>query len=385
MYYVGIDVAKYKHTCFIASDSGEIIHDSFDFDNSNSGFTKFKRILDLLDSNHLKIGFESTGHYSANLRQFLKNHHFSFSPLNAYLVKRFSLGLSVRKSKTDKIDAGVIARFLMTVDAKSNTSISYHVSFLKSLSRHDFRLNRYIQKSKVELVNLIDQAFPEFPKLFSSIYGKTSLNILRYANSLDSIVQLSQKRFDRLNKLSRGKFTYAKFIKLRSIAKESIGIKADYLWIQIHAIIKRINFLEEERNMIQDQLAQIHPLLNSPIRTIPGVSIKLAAAIIGEIGDIYRFTNYRSLIAYAGLDNSVYQSGQSLTYGRISKRGSLYLRTALFKASTSIIRHTKSFYDTYHKKRQEGKHHTLALTVVSRKLLRVVYSLLKNDQSFYDC
>jgi transposase len=384
MYYVGIDVAKYKHTCFIASDSGEIIYDSFDFDNSNKGFSKLKHVFDSLNSNQLKIGFESTGHYSANLKQFLKNHQYSFTPLNAYLVKRFSLGLSIRKTKTDKIDAGVIARFLMTVDAKSNAPLSYHISFLKSLSRHDFRLNKFIQKSKVELVNLIDQAFPEFPKLFSSLYGKTPLNILKFANSLDSIKRLSDSRYQKLKSLSHGKFGYPKFIKLKELAKHSVGVKDNYLWLLIHLIIKRISFLEEERDAIQNQLSHCQALLESPILSIPGVSLKLAAVIIAEIGDVSRFPNYRSLIAYAGLDNAVYQSGNSLTYGRISKHGSVYLRTALFKASTSVILHTKLFYDFYHKKRLDGKHHTLALVCVSRKLLRVIYSLIKNDLSFFD-
>lgn len=384
MYYVGIDVSKFKHTCLIASNSGEVIKDSFDFDNSTIGFSDFKSVIDSLDSKQIKIGFESTGHYSANLAQFLINNDYEFYQLDPRKVKRFSQSLSSRKTKTDKIDAGVIARFLMTVDSKHNTLLYYHISFLKSLSRHVYRLQKYISKSKVELVNLLDLVFPEFPKLFSSIYGKTPFCILEKAKSLKSISNLSQSRFDSLRRLSRGKFIYSKFLKLKYAASHSVGIDQDSYWTLIHALVKRINFLSDEKDSMEEVISNTMSSFSSPVLTIPGISYLTCAAIVSEIGDIDRFSNYRSLIAFAGLDNSVSQSGTSSKMGKISKRGSVYLRSALFRASVSVIMKSKLFYSYYFMKKSQGKHKTLALTNVSRKLLRIIYHLLKTNTSFND-
>lgn len=384
MFYIGIDIAKHNHTCFIASETGEVVRSAFEFDNSNLGFTYLIATIRSLDSDQIKIGFESTGHYAVNLMQFLFKNGFTFTLLNPFLVKRFARSLSVRKTKTDKIDAAIIARFLMAVESKSNTPSSYHIAFLLSLSRHRFRLTKSIAKSKVELVNLLDQAFPEFTKFFSSIYGKTPLNILSRANSLDSISNISYSRFESLRKLSRGRFTFAKLTKLKLAAKTSIGVQYDYLWILIHHVIKRITFLEEERDSVLDSISNFQPLIVSPLMSVPGMSFSSAATIIGELGDVSRFPNFRVVIAYAGLDNSVYQSGNQTKHGKISKRGSKILRTALYQSAQQVIRFSPSFYLYYRDLREKGKHHRLALTCVARKLLRVCYSLIKNNQFFLE-
>ena len=384
MFYVGIDISKYKHTFVIASHLGEIIQKPIDFDNNQMGFKLLLEKLKPYDLNQLKIGFESTGHYSANLKQFLIDQGYSFYQLNPHLVKKFTLSLSTRKAKTDKIDALAIAKFLMTIDSKSFTSLSYHISHLKSLTRHSYRLNKYIGKTKVELVNLLDKAFPEFSNYFSSIYGKTSLSILYKANSLKSIANMSESRYDSLRKISMGQFKYSTFIKLKQTAKQSVGIKDNYLWFQLHLVVDRIHSLQEEKNLITESISTIMKDLDTPILSIPGLSMISAAIILSEIGDIFKFSNSRALIAYAGLDNSVHQSGTESNYGRISKRGSKYLRTALYNVSIPVINHSKVFYDYYFDKKSKGKSHTLSLVWVSRKLLRVIYHLLKHNESFID-
>lgn len=384
MYYVGIDISKYKHTFVIASHLGEVIQKPMDFDNSHLGFAQFLDKIKPFDSNQLKIGFESTGHYSANLKQFLHDQGYSFYQLNAHLVKKFSLSLSSRKAKTDKIDCLAIAKFLMTIDSKSNTSLSYHISFLKSLTRHYYRLNKYIGKTKVELVNYLDKAFPEFTRYFSSIYTKTPITILLKANSLNSIANMTQSRFDSLNKLSRGNFNYSKYVKLKQAAKFSVGVKNKFYWSLLHLTIKRIQSLENEKNSIEDHINLIMKGIKSPITSIPGMGTTSAAIILSEIGDIFKFSNSRSLVAYAGLDNSVYQSGIESSYGKVSKRGSKYLRTALYNVSFPIVNNSKLFYDYYFDKKSRGKSHTLSLIWVSRKLLRIIYFLLKNNQEFSD-
>ena len=384
MFYVGIDISKYKHTLVVASHLGEVVQKPFDFDNSQLGFKLLLEKLKPYDSNQLKIGFESTGHYSANLRQFLSNQGYSFYQLNPHLVKKFSSSLSIRKAKTDKIDSLAIAKFLMTIDSKSFTPLSYHMSHLKSLTRHYYRLNKYVSKTKVELVNYLDQAFPEFSNYFSSIYGKTPLNILLNANSLLSIGRLSKSRFESLRKLSRGRFKYSKYLKLKQTAKQSIGLKDDYLWCLLHLVIRRINSLQIEKDSIEDEIKFIMDDIQSPITSIPGMGITSAAIILSEIGDIFRFPNTKSLIAFAGLDNSVYQSGTESHYGKISKNGSKYLRTSLYSVSLPVITHSKLFYEYYFDKKSKGKPHKLSLIWVSRKMLRVIYHLLKNKEEFID-
>lgn len=384
MFYVGIDISKYKHTLVIASHLGEIVQKPFDFDNNQLGFKLLLEKLKPYDSNQIKIGFESTGHYSANLKQFLTQYGYTFYELNAHLVKKLSSSLSIKKAKTDKIDSLAIVKFLLTVDSKSFTPLSYHISNLKSLTRHYYRLNIFITKTKVELVNLLDKTFPEFSNYFSSIYGRTSFNILSYANSLKSIANMSESRYDSLRRISMGKFKYSTFVKLKQTAKQSIGLKDDYLWQLIKLTIKRIRFLQSEKESIKNQIQTLMTEIDTPILTIPGLSTVSSAIILSEIGDIFKFSSSKSLISYAGLDNSVYQSGTQSHYGQISKNGSKYLRSALYNVSLTVINSSKVFYDYYFDKKSKGKPHRLSLIWVSRKLLRVIYHLLTHNESFID-
>jgi transposase len=384
MHYVGIDISKYKHTLVIASHLGEIVQKPLDFNNNQIGFKLLLEKLKPYDSNQIKIGFESTGHYSANLKQFLNQHGYTFYELNAHLVKKFSSSLSIKKAKTDKIDSLAIVKFLMTVDSKSFTPLSYHISHLKSLTRHYYRLNIFISKTKVELVNLLDKAFPEYSNYFSSIYGKASLSILSKANSLKSIANMSESRYDSLRRISMGKFKYSTFVKLKQTAKQSIGLKENYLWQLIKLTIKRILLLQSEKESIKNQIQALMPDIDTPILTIPGLSTISGAIILSEIGDIFKFSSSKSLISYAGLNNSVYQSGIQSHYGQISKNGSKYLRSALYNVSLTVIKNSKVFYDYYFDKKSKGKSHRLSLIWVSRKLLRVIYHLLKHNETFID-
>jgi transposase len=384
MFYVGIDISKYKHTLVIASHLGEVIQKPLDFDNDQLGFKLLLEKLKPYDSNQIKIGFESTGHYSANLKQFLTQHGYTFYELNAHLVKKLSSSISIKKAKTDKIDSLAIVKFLMTVDSKSFTPLSYHISHLKSLTRHYYRLNIFITKTKVELVNLLDKAFPEYSNYFSSIYGKASLSILSKANSLKSIANMSESRYDSLRRISMGKFKYSTFVKLKQTAKQSIGLKEGYLWQLINLTIKRLHLLQSEKESIKNQIQALMLDIDSPILTIPGLSTVSGAIILSEIGDIFKFSSSKSLISYAGLNNSVYQSGIQSHYGQISKNGSKYLRSALYNVSLTVINNSKVFYDYYFDKKSKGKSHRLSLIWLSRKLLRVIYHLLKHNEAFID-
>jgi transposase len=181
-----------------------------------------------------------------------------------------------------------------------------------------------------------------------------------------------------------GKFKYSTFVKLKQTAKQSIGLKEDYLWQLIHLTIKRILLLHSEKESIKNQIQALMLNIDTPILTIPGLSIVSGAIILSEIGDIFKFSSSKSLISYAGLNNSVYQSGIQSHYGQISKNGSKYLRSALYNVSLTVINNSKVFYDYYFDKKSKGKSHKLSLIWVSRKLLRVIYHLLKHNETFID-
>ena len=160
MYLIGIDISKYKHDCFIATETGEVVHNSFSFENNSDGFAHFLSILNSLDTNQEKrIGMESTGHYGNNLMRFLDEHNFSFMVFNPYLTEKFRQACSLRKTKTDKIDARIISQMLVSRDYITYSSKSYHISSLKSLTR--FRLNLVRQRSHqlVSITNILDKIF----------------------------------------------------------------------------------------------------------------------------------------------------------------------------------------------------------------------------------
>ena len=384
--YVGIDISKHKHTFAIATKvdgKPEIIKEAQVFDNSHDGFYLLLKALQSVGG-QIKIGFESTGHYSVNLKHFLIEHGYSFMEVNPVLIKRFSESTTIRKTKTDKIDAITISKYLATVDYNPTSTKYYHIYHLKSLTRMYNKQVSDLGKAKVELRNLLDQAFPEFQKFFTDLYGKTPLLILKKAKSLKQIANLSNKQYDLYRKSSQGKFSYPRFLKLKDLAKTSIGVDSKTLFFQIHLAIDKIENLQEMVLMLEHEIKETFSYFNSKMTSIPGLGTISAAIILAEVSDFNNFSNPDKLVSFAGLDNSIYESGTTTKLGKITKRGSHILRATLFKVSMPILANTKMFYAYYHKKRSEGKHHTLALIHVCRKLLRVIYKLETTNTTFKD-
>lgn len=377
--YVGIDISKYKHDCFICKDTGEVIVKNLSFDNNKKGFQQFLDLLKPYDNSNVRIGFEATGHYGLNLKLFLEKNNYSFMEFNPLLVKEFYKSLSLRKTKTDKVDATVIARKLMSVPYKPNSNLFYHKYSIKSLTRLRETLVKQRSKYKVQLTNILDMIFPEFKSFFSNSFGATSLYILAKYKTPEKIANM--RDFDSLSKLSRGKFAYSKFVKLKDLAKNTIGESNDIFEFELTSILNLYKNIDEQITLIDKQISTIIKDLNPPTLSIPGIGVITCASIISEFGDISKFSNPSKMLSFAGLEPGIIESGTMSSKGKMVKHGSGYLRYSLMNVALTIIRFNTTFYDYYYKKISEGKCHRVALSHVCKKLIRVIFILeTKNIQ-----
>jgi transposase len=380
MIYIGIDISKYKHDCFICNDTGEVIVENLSFENTKKGFQQFLDLLKSYDSSNVHIGLEATGHYGLNLKLFLEKNNYSFMEFNPLLVKEFKKSLSLRRTKTDKVDATVICQKLMSVPYKPNSKLFYHKYSIKSLSRLRETLVKQRSKYMVRLTNILDIIFPEFKAFFNNRFSTTSLYLLNKYGTAEKIANM--RDFDTPNKLSKNSFTYAKFAKLKELAKNSIGESNEVFEIELQTILSLYNEIDYKINLIDKQISTIVKELNPPTLSIPGIGELTTAVIISEFGDFDKFSNADKLLSFAGLEPGIYQSRTMFTNGKMVKRGSGYLRYSLMNIANVVIRYNPTFYDFYLKKRSEGKCHRVALSHVCKKLLRVIYKLETQNIQF---
>ena len=380
MIYVGIDISKYKHDCFICNDLGEIIVENLSFENTKKGFQQFLDLLKPYDNSNVHIGLEATGHYGLNLKLFLEENNYTFMEFNPLLVKEFSKSLSLRKTKTDKVDAMIIAQKLLSVPYKPNSKLFYHKYSIKSLSRLRETLVKQRSKYMVQMTNVLDIIFPEFKPFFNNKFSSTSLYILEKYKSSDKIANM--RDFDTLKSLSRGHFTYSKFIKLKDLAKNTIGESNEIFELQLQILLNLYKEIDTKIDSIDNQISTIVKELNPPTLSIPGIGVISCATIISEFGDITKFSNPSKMLSFAGLVPGITESGTMSSKGKMVKRGSGYLRYALMNVAMVVIANNHVFYDFYFKKRSEGKCHRVALSHVCKKLIRVIYILETKNISF---
>ena len=388
MIYVGIDVASQKHDCFLLRDTGEVFSkNSFTIKNNFEGYKKLhnsiQSFVESTKDSNVRIGLESTGHYSKNILLYLIKQGYQTTLINPILTNMDRKASTVRKTKTDKIDAEAICKFLdkNRFDFKPYTLLSYHIDALKSLTRQRFTIVKQQTQQKIIFQRLVNVIFPEFLSLFSSDYSESVLNILYTYPTPKKLARAHESSIDKL--LHRRCNVSAS--KIIETAKSSIGQSDDYLGFELQHTIDMIRFYQKQveiyNNQIEIELNETE--YGKIITSIPGVGTITGAMIISEIGDINNFTSSDQLLAFAGLDPSVYQSGEfEASHNKISKRGSKYLRWAIHQVSSSIWKWDKTFNDYYSKKIQEGKHHYVAIGHIDKKLVRVIFSLLKNKQSF---
>ncbi len=380
IYYIGIDISKYKHDFCIISNTGEVIVENSSFENNKKGFQYFLDQLKPYNKSNVQIAFEATGHYSLNLELFLIDQGYSFMKMNPLVIHQFLKARSLRRTKTDKADSLTIANYIMSVPYKPNSNLLYNIYTLKSLCRSREQLIKERSKFEVLLTNELDKSFPEIKPFFNNIISSTLLYIFeKYKNT--SHISL-MKDYESLRKLSHGKFTYAKFAQLKLLAKDSIGHHDDNSDLLISTYVSTINHFNEKIDPIDKQISTIIKELNPKMLAIPGLGEISAATILSEYGDIKNFSSSGKMLAFAGLEPSIIQSGTLENNGKMVKHGSGHLRYSIMNIAMSILRYSPTFYDYYLKKRSEGKCHRVALSHVCKKLIRVIYTLEKNNIDF---
>ena len=386
MIYVGIDVAKDKHDCFSMNSDGEILIEKLTITNNLDGFeTLYNSLMNFSDSlDNIKVGLEATGHYSNNILNFLTEKGFNIYLINPLQTNLYVKGQSLRKTKTDKLDAHVIATMLVSDNLKPYIPVSYHISELKSLTRHRFRLVKENSKFKTSLVRLVDIVFPELPKIVSSVAQKSCLALLYELPSAKDIAECNLTHLTHLlSDNSYKHFGRDKAIQIRDLARNSIGLNSNSVSFELKQTISIIQFIQEQLDDVEKRIKQILKEINSPILTIPGISFKTAGSILAEIGDISRFDSPAKLLAFAGLDPSMYQSGKFFsTHSVMVKRGSKYLRFALMTAARMVCLNDSTFNAFKDRKMAEGKHYMVAMGHVAKKLVRVIYYLLKTNNVY---
>lgn len=388
MLFIGIDVSKAKHDCCIIDSDGSIITDSLRIPNSKNGFdTLYNSILSALgstDISNAKIGLESTGHYSTNITNFLYSKGFNIVVLNPLITNAFRKAATLRKTKTDKCDAKVIATMLFSDEFKSYSPSSYQIQELKSLTRHRYRMIGYRSKLKLSVTRLIDIIFPELPSSVWSIHQNSCYQLLLELPSTDAIKNCHLTHLTNIiSKASRGQYGKEKAIQLRELATTSIGSSSRSLMFELQQTIRLIQSVQTEIHILDKQIKMVVDELNTPLMTIPGISYTIVAIILAEIGDINNFSSPAKLLAFAGMEPSTYQSGKyTASNTPMVKRGSIYLRWAIMQAAYLVPMRDPTFAAYLSKKRSEGKHFNVAKSHVGKKLIRVIFYLLKHNIAF---
>lgn len=387
MIAVGIDVAKDKHDCFIMNSEGEVLFNPFVIQNNREGFDSlYEKICSVADDfTKVKVGLEATGHYSYNILGYLLDKGLPTYVINPLHTNLYRKSLSLRKTKTDKVDAHTIATMLLSdVNLKSYSNTLYHNEELKSLTRYRFDKVNERAKLKISIARLVNILFPELEKLVSTLHMASVYELLSQYPSAKQIASAHlTKLTNLLSNASKGRYNKEKAEEIRNAARKSIGSDMPAKSLELKHTIKLIKELDAEIEEIEFHIEIIMDEINSPILTIPGISYRMGAMIIAEIGDFDNFSSPDKILAYAGLAPSIYQSGQfTASYSRMEKRGSRYLRYALFNSAKYVCQWDETFAEYLAKKRSEGKHYYVAISHACKKLIRVIYHLETTGESY---
>lgn len=384
MYFVGIDISKSFHVASVINNFGETFLENFCFQNNLKGFSLFLDAISSFPKEQLLIGLESTAHYGEVFSQFIFNKGFNVAivnPLQTSAIRK----ISIRKTKTDKIDSLIVAKALSLNSFSLLEKKDIYSLELKNYAKARRNLLTLRTRAKIQLVAYVDQLFPELQTFFK---GNLHINtvyqlLLNYTNPMDITKLNLTKLSNFIKNTSRGHFNKDTAIALKNLAKESVGINSPVLAMQVKMAIEQILFFNSQIEKIEKETKIIIEKLKSPILSIPGISINSASAILGIIGDFNKFDCAKKLTAFAGLDPVVYESGQFKARStRMSKRGNSLLRQHLILTAHNVVKNNKTFKEFYDKKRLQGKNHYNALGHCATKLLRVIFKLVKENISF---
>jgi transposase len=383
MHIVAIDIAKFHHDAIVVDDdTGAIVVEPFRFGNNDEGFkTLMQNIRPYLKGKHL-IGFESTGHYGHNLMMFLLDHKLTVGIVNPLSTKA-EREKKIRKTKTDRIDCYVIYKVLSSRDYARMSRKKLKLQEAKTLTRAYNNLMEDITLYKNRLQKCVDIAFPELNGLVTP-YTKCYNAILKEFGSAKVVAKTHLGTIKKVLSIKgRGNHTKVDPHELKTLAQRSIGQNIDANNLEIEYLLGMIEFLEEKKKIYTKKIEEYARQLNSPIFSIPGIGYTTGLSILSEIGDIALFSSATKVVAFAGVDPSVYQSGEYQGNGlAISKRGSRYLRKALYQCILTVCNNSSTFKNYYNLKKSQGKTHLCAQGHCVRKLIRVIYKLLTQNIKF---
>ncbi|MCR4956511.1 MAG: IS110 family transposase [Lachnospiraceae bacterium] len=387
MIYVGIDIAKDKHDCYITNEDGEVLYSAFTIYNSRTGFdVLYDRIMSVAtEKSNVRIGLEATGHYSYNLLGYLTDKGLETYVINPLHTSFYRKSRSLRRTKTDSIDACTIATMLMSdLDLKSYSDALIRTDELKSLTRYRFDMVRERAKLKTSVSRLVTILFPELESLVPSIHIASMYALLIQYPGAEPISNVHITTLTSLLvEASRGHYGRDMASAIRTAARCSIGTYMPAKALELRNTLLLVQEMDAGIDAIEYEIKQIMDKIDAPMLTIPGINYGMGAMIYAEIGDFNRFPSADKLLAYAGLSPSTYQSGKVDTpYSHMEKRGSKYLRYALFNATKYVCRWDPNFSAYLHKKMDEGKHYNIAISHTAKKLVRVIYHLETTGEKY---
>jgi transposase len=387
MLICGIDIGKFRHEACIIDETGRQLAKTLSFTNTTDGGEKLLQYFkqNNPDNQTIVVGMESTGHYYLSLYCFLFDKGFqvhAINPIQSDAIRN----LFLRKTKNDAKDSFLIAETIRIGRFSSSPLADEDILSMRQLCRHRMDLVDYIADQKRKIIGVMDRVFPEYQNLFSDMFGKTSTELLNKAITPEELLAIDTSELcELLKKNSRGRFGEAKAEELRSAAKRSFGITicTSAFSMQLRQLLEMIALLEKQLIELEDEISQYLRKMDSYITTCPGIGDVLGAVILSEIGDISRFSEPKKLVAFVGVDPSVSQSGEFTgTQGKMSKRGSPHLRRAVFLAANVAAFHDPALSAYYQKKRLEGKHHYTAIGAIARKLICIIYAVLRDNKPY---
>ena len=384
MFIVGVDIAKNSHEATIIDQQGTVIGKSLRFANSNAGYNKLMSLIRTLDE-PVVFGMEATGHYWLALYTHLRKDGFTvyvINPIQSDALRE----MYIRKTKNDSRDSFIIAEVIRFGRFCQTSVASSDILGLRELCRQRFYIVDMISDLKRKVIALLDQIFPEYQHLFSDMFGASSIELLSEYTSPEQILAVdTQKLAELLATASRGRFGLQKADQIQDAARNSFGIllAVDTFALIIRQHIEQIHAAEKSVDTFDAEIARLLDGFNTPLTTITGVRPTLAAVILSEIGDISRFDSPVKLAAFAGVDPSVKQSGDfNGSRCKMSKRGSPYLRRAIWLASVVAAFKDPAIHAFYQKKRAEGKSHMTAMGHICRKMLSIIFAVLRDNKPY---
>lgn len=387
MFYIGIDIAKRSHEACIVDGNGKQIGASISVSNDFDGLENLQSTLTKhnIKSDDAIIGMEATGHYWIAIYSHLVKSGYDVKVINPIISDAYR-NMQVRKTKNDKKDAYLIAQIMRFGEYKSTSLAEENTFALRQLTRYRLSLVSECGDLKRKIITVLDQVFPEYETLFSDTFGVTSCELLLKCQTPEDMLKISSKILsDLLAKASRGRFKETKASEVKTLAKQSFGVKfaQKTFSFQLKQMMEQLVFIEKQLIEVEKEIKVLLAETCSVITTIIGVGDVLGATIIGEIGDISRFDSPSKLVAFAGLDVAVTQSGEFTgTKNKISKRGSPYLRRAIWLAAQIAAFSDPALSIYYQKLMAKGKHHYTAIGAISRKLCNIIFAVLRDNKPY---